>query len=430
MNTIRVALINHFSNPAVRHQLDLQPDGRGGIRYKDFAWWNTNIINGLKGRDDVELHVIAPHVGMCHPTQEFELEGVHYLFFRKEPPYPWNRLEAYLWSQEKHDYPRNRRRVKHFLSKIRPDIVVLIGAENAYFSITAMDVKGIPLMIHLQTVYANPDRIKNTGRVDRKRWDVELDLFRKTPYMACSGRMYYDLVKGYNPGAIVFPRKWPASKFPEVPDVEKKYDYVYFARYLNKNKGFDNAVEAMGLFVKAHPEARLLAVGSRDAEWPVYENRIHELGLDKNLEIHGSFPDYLDLLRYVKQARCALLPITMDVLSGTILESMRMGMPVVTCRTSGTPSLNEKRETVLITEIGDCKGLSENMLRLYENPRLQDTLRENAFQYLAEKDRKNVDNVDVMVEQFKAVIAHYHDGTPIPQEMLYNTDENKDYRQK
>ena len=420
---MKVAFINHFSNAEVREKLDLFSG-----QYRDLGGWNNNIIAGLKGRDDIELYVITPHLGMRHATQKFVLDGVHYYFFRQELPNPWGQIEAHLWPQSKRNFPRNRKYVRRFLSEIQPDIVNLVGAENAYYSITALDVKDTPLMLQLQTVYANPDRIKNTGKVVQQRWDVEIQLFRKTPYMACTGRMYYDLIKGYNPDAIVFPRMWPVSKFPDVADVEKKYDFVYFARFLNKNKGFDNAIEAMARFVQNKPKARFLAVGSKDSDWPQFEKRIKELELENNLEIHGSFEQYTDLLSYVKQGKFALLPITMDVLSGTILEAMRMGMPVVTCRTSGTPSLNEKRETVLISDIGDIEGMYQNMIRLYESESLQVTLRNNAALYLKEKDEANNHNVEKMVEQFKAVIGHYRNGTPIPQDLLYNTEVNKDYR--
>ena len=428
MEKIKLALICHFSYPAIRKQLDLR-QGKY-YQYRDFAKWNVNIIDALRLRDDIELHVVALHDGMRHATQEFVFGGVHYHFYRQDLPYPWTQIEHHLFPQSKRNYPRNRRYAKRFLSQIQPDIVNLIGAENTFFSITALEVENTPLMIHCQTVYANPDRIKNTGSVNKQRWDTELKLFHKSQYLACTGRMYYDLIKGYEPKAFVFPRKWPVSGFPSIAEIPKKYDFVFFARILCKNKGFDNAIEAMGWFVKIHPEAKFLAVGSKDSEWSIYDKRIKELGLDLNLEIHPPFPEYVDVLQYVKQSRFALLPITMDVLSGTILESMRMGLPVVTCRTSGTPSLNEKRDTVLISDIGDVEGLVQNMLRLYETPSLQDDLRNNAYLYLKEKDTENENNVDIMITQFKAVINHFRNGTPIPQELLYNTAENIDYRKQ
>lgn len=425
---IRVAILNHFSSKQIRSKLDLFRCRL--YKYPDFARWNTDIIDGLKHCSDIELHIITPHRGLRHKTQVFEDDGVHYYFYRCELPIPLNRIEHVICPQSIKKYPRNRKYAKRFLEIIKPDIAVLIGAENAYYSITALDIDEIPLLIQLQTVYANPERKKNVGQIDKVRWDVEIQLFKKTLYMACTGRMYYDLVKSYNPEAIIFPRCWPKHPYPQIPEITKKYDFVYFARFLNRNKGFDNAVEAMASFVKKYPNARMLAIGERDKDWPQFEKRIIESGLANNLEIHPPFQEYVDLLSHVKQARFALLPITMDVISGTIFEAMSMGMPVVTCRTSGTPSLNEKRETVLISDIGDTESLCQNMIRLYENPLLQERLINNERIFLQEKNEQNEHNANIMVEQFKAVIEHYHHGIPIPKEFLFNTEENIDYRKQ
>lgn len=426
MAIIKIAVICHFSNPQIRRYLKLY-NGKY-YSYKDFGLWNVNIINGLKNCDAIEVHVIAPHPGMKEQIQEFECDNVFYHFYRAYPLYPIGNILSKLGYYKFTKYSCNRKLVKKILHNIKPELVNLIGAENPYYSITALDVEGIPIIIHLQTVYANPDRIKKTGNVDSFRWEVELKLFKKTRYMACTGRMYYDLVKKYNPSAIVFPRRWPVSNFPMIPEVPKRYDFAFFARLLNKNKGFDSAIEAIAIAVKKHPNMRVLAVGSWDGDRNYFENKIVELGINDNLDIHPSFPDYLDMLRYVKQARFALLPIKMDVLSGTILEALNMGMPVVTCRTSGTPSLNIKRNTALISDIEDNEALAENMIRLYENEDLAETLRNNGLLYIREKEEENIHNAEIMVKQIQAVLEHFHNGTPIPQDLLYNIDVNIDYR--
>lgn len=418
MNKIKVALVCHFSNQMVRDKLDLDIH----LQYLDFANWISNIIDGIKKRNDVELYVIAPHKGMKHAIQEFDHENIHYFFFRSKLPFPWSSIETRLFPQEKRGYPRSRKYVKLALNKIQPDLINLVGAENPYYAISILDVENVPILIHCQTVYANPDRIKNTGNVNQQRWETELKLFHKSQYMACSGQMYFNLIKGYEPNAFVFPLKWPALKLPVVPEVEKNYDFVFFAHILSKKKGFDNAIEAMSIMANKHPEVRFLAVGSKDDCWPQYEERIKRLGLDKNLEIHPPFTKYIDMLQYVKQSRFALLPVTMDVISSTIIEAMRMGLPIVTCRTSGTPSLNETRETVLISEIGDSEGLYMNMNRLYEDSELQGKLINNGFLYCAELDKKSSQNIEEMVLQYKLVIEHYRYGRPIPKEKLF--DEN------
>lgn len=420
MDRMKLAIICHFSTAQIREQLDLVDESH--CSYRDFGLWNANIINGLKNRDDIELHVISPHRGMKHPTQEFSLENVNYHFFWKELPQPWEQLEFYLFPQKKWNYLRNRRYVKRFIKNIKPDLVNLVGAENPYYSITALDIEDIPIIIHCQTVYANPDRIKNTGNMDQYRREIELQLFHKTPYIACNGRMYYDLIKQYAPDSIIFPRRWPSSQFPDIPEVEKKYDFVYFARELSKNKGFDNAIEAMGQFVKIHPGATFLAVGKKDHDWPIYERRIKELGIEDSVITHDPITSYEDMLKFVRQGRFSLLPLTMDVVSGTILESMRMGMPVITCRTSGTPSLNEVRETILISEKGDSDGLYQNMLRVYDDVELQERLKNNGFYYIKNLDEKRAHNKEEMIAQYWAVVNHYYHKKPIPNEMLFKED--------
>lgn len=428
MNKIKLALLCHLSNPLIREHLKLT--GHHFYFYRDFAIWNRNIINALKERKDIELFVISPHTGMKEQSQEFELEGVNYFFYRPSLPYPWIYLERYIFPQLKYNNKHNRRIIAGFIQRIRPDIVNLIGAENAYYSIAALDINDIPILIHCQTVFANPDRLKNVGSVVQQRWDTEIQLFRKTPYIACAGRMHYDLVKKYAPDATVLFMKWPMPVPPAIKKVPKKYDFVFFARALSKNKGFDKAIEAMGIFHNQHPEARFLAIGGKDASWPTYEERINQLGLPPCLEVHPPFPEYEDVLQYVKQARFALLPISMDVISGTIWESMRLGLPVITFRTSGTPSLNEKREAVMIAERGDVNGLVQFMDKVYTDSSYADRLRENAYQIVREYDDDNAHNVDYMVEQYRAVINHYYNGTPIPRELLFDTDKYRDYRKQ
>lgn len=421
MNKTKVVLICHFTTQWLREKLKLQTGVR--VNYADFGLWNINIINGLKKRKDIELHVVLPHKMMRKSSQEFYDDGVYYYVFRSELPFPWTSID-WRW-QRVRNFPRNRRYVNKVVRRIKPDIVNLVGAENPYYSATALDINNVPIILHCQTVYANPARKELAGGISKQRWNIELELFHKIKYIACSGQLYYDLIKGYSPEAIIFPRVWPRAPFPKIKDVPKKYDFVCFSKILNKKKGFDNAIEAIGLVSNKYPELKVLAVGCWDNERPYLETRIKELGIADNIEIHPPIPDYIDLLQYIKQARFALLPIKMDVISGTIIEAMRLGLPIVTNRTSGTPSLNDKRETVLISEIGDNETLADNMMKLMENESYAEMLRTNAYQYIREMDEANALNEEIMVAQYKAVINHFNNRTPIPQDLLfYKTDNN------
>ena len=421
MGKLKVAIICHFSHSSIRKELSLHRSS-----YSDYGLWMLNIINGLKTRNDIELQVISPHYGLKKSVQTFLSDGVSYYFYR-----PWfyglvGRIEYWLEHYTNclftPSYFLRRKYVKEFIREIKPDLVNLVGAENLDYSVTALDIKDIPIILHCQTVYANPERKKNTGVVLKSRWKTELKLFHHVKYIACTGRMYYDLIKGYNPETIIFPRKWPVAEFPNIPEVPKKYDFVYFAGGFNQSKGFNNAIEAVAIVAKKHPELKFLGIGDWDDQNKVYKARIKELGIEDNVVIHPRFPQYIDMLRYVKQARFALLPFKMDVVSGAMMEALRLGLPVVAFRTSGTPALNKKRETVLVSDIDDNEALAANMIRLYEDAELAAKLQENGAQYIKEVDEKNAHNVEEMIEQYRAVIAHYHNGTPIPQTLLDNLE--------
>lgn len=80
-----------------------------------------------------------------------------------------------------------------------------------------------------------------------------------------------------------------------------------------------------------------------------------------------------------------MLPLKIDLVSGTIRESMACGLPVVTTITPATPILNKKRECVLLSETGDHKAMAENMLRLVRDPQYASTISDNCVQTANER---------------------------------------------
>ena len=146
--------------------------------------------------------------------------------------------------------------------------------------------------------------------------------------------------------------------------------------------------------------------------------RIEELGLRDNIIFHDFFPQQVDMLNYVHQARFALLPVKLDYISCTILQALEMEMPVVTHITSGTPSINKDRETVLLSDIGDFQETANNMLRLLKEPELAKKLAQNGLMYMQKHHEKAKKSVEQRVKQYRAVIDNYNYGTPIPDELL------------
>ena len=91
---MKVAWICHFSNQEVRNKPPLSNMrifnflrsilGKTKFEYGDFAPWINNLIKEFEKFEDVELHIIAPHAGLSPFKYSFEMNGIHYHFFKSE----------------------------------------------------------------------------------------------------------------------------------------------------------------------------------------------------------------------------------------------------------------------------------------------------------------------------------------------------------
>lgn len=437
MEKLKVAWICHFSNEKVREKLPLSKMrasnflriifGKTKFKYGDFAPWVNNLITEFEKFKDVELHIIAPHAGLSPFKYSFEMNGIYYHFFKPELPLRLDILVSRLPHQEKRRFSLNRLWVKQFIKEIQPDIVNLIGTENPYYSITVLDIEDIPVFVSAQTVYTNPDRQKISGNCDPLRWDTELKIHHKEKYYGCAGRMHRDLILRNNPDAIIFKNFFPIQYPKKVKEVEKEFDFVYFAQGVSQKKGIEDAIDALALVKKEKPNVTLKVVGHCPPNYKVFlNNKINNLGLTENISFHDYFPVHSDMHQYIKKAKFALLPVKLDVIPGTVIEAMLLELPVVTYKTTGTPYLNKNGETVLISEIGDIEHLAANMLKLLDSPELAEQLKKKAKTFV-KKEFDNATSAKRLLEDYKAVIAHYHNGTPIPEKLLFDLNEFPKY---
>lgn len=433
MNKTKIVWLCHFSNSTVRSKLKLSNLGIENFLRRilgknkksissDFAPWITNLIKEFEKFKDCELHIISPHRGLKRFTQEFSINGIHYHFFKPELPFMLSKIVDKLYSGKKH-YKLNRFLIKRFIKKIKPDIVNLIGTENPYYSIATLDIKNIPVYVSAQTVYTNPSRMELTGNVQQDKWDLELQIHKKERYFGCTGRMHRDLVLKNNPQAITFKMFFPIQYPHKVRDVPKEYDFVFFAAGVTKKKGIEDAIDALAK-VKAHyPNVKLNVVGKCEETYKDFLNtKIARLNLQENISFNSYFPVHSDMHQHIKKSRFALLPVKLDVISGTIVEAMLLELPLITYKTTGTPFLNKDGQTVLFGDIDDIDTLAKNMLTFLNNPAFADELAVKAKAFV-EKEFNNTTNAKRLVENYRAVINHYHNNTPIPQELLFNPNE-------
>lgn len=429
---IKVCLVCDFSNPMVRSHLPLDnrslynfvrrlfgmPKRLAG--YGDTAAWDTYLIDYLSRRSDVDLSVIVSHPGLKKGTVSFYDGNVYYQVIRCEIATALKRIikNPALWVKLNPMRPKVRRLIR----RIRPDIVALIGAENAHISSTVLGIKDVPVLIQCQTIYNNPNRIKY-GRIDIKNAFVEKEIFRTAKYVALPTWMHYNLYKTMAGPSLVF--DWKAkTPLPKKINYSgpKEYDFVNFALTMDLRKGFHDSIRALAIVKKQYPNVRLNLIGRSTAERKSeLVALVDELSLQDNVVFTSFFPHQDDLFLQIQKSRFALLPSKMDYVSGTMVQAMHFGLPLVCYATEGTPLLNSEKECVLLATMNSIEQLAAQMLELMSDSEKADLLRRNAMEWV-EKNDNMATCTERLVNTYKAIIDYDKSGKTIPEYLSFNPD--------
>lgn len=430
---LKIVWICHFSNADVRERLPLSEKkllrtvkslfGRKMNQVfdkSDFAPWITNLIKAFEKFNDIELHVIAPFSGLKNLKSEFEINEIYYHFYKPDLPLIHSNLPEKFHIGGKR-FLQSRFFVKQFLKKIKPDLVNLIGTENPYYSITTLDIKDIPVYVSAQTVYTNPNReIYSTCL--RLNWDVELKIHSKEIYYGASSRMHRDLILNNNPNAVIFKMFFPIEKPRKVEIVPKIYDFVFFAG-VDKKKGVEDLIDALVIVKREKPDVVLNIVGRSSYEYMLYlKAKVEDLSLIKNVVFDDYFPVHADMHQHIVKSHFAVLPVKLDAIPSSVIEAILLNLPVITYKTTGTPYLNKNGEAILIGEIGDVNMLAYNMITFLNNPNYALKLSKNARVFV-ENEYNNEKLAMRLVDNYRAVLNHYHMKKEIPRDQLFSPDE-------
>ena len=306
---------------------------------------------------------------------------------------------------------------------MNPDLVVLSGAENPATSISILYADKYPRYCLCQTIYNNPERAKYHSP-NKLIQEMEKDIFSKLHFFGVYCKMHYDLLRKMKPDAIIFKYGYPSKGvLLEPTEMEKVFDFVNFALMHGSRKGTTDSIQALAIVKQKFPNVTLNIVGGCDESVrAMLDSMVKELGLEDNVTFTPFFEKKRDLLLHVQKSRFAVLPCKLDHTSGTMNQSMQLGLPLVVYKTTGTPTFNREKECVLIAEKGNVEELAQHMLTLLAQPEKAEQLAKNAREYQEKKAEYNKGNGDRLIANFKAIIENFQRGTPIPQNQLFNPE--------
>jgi len=196
-----------------------------------------------------------------------------------------------------------------------------------------------------------------------------------------------------------------------------------FAQVVSAKKGIEDAIEALSLVKADYPKVTLNVVGNIKHDYYLYLfKKIKELKLENDIIFTNYFPIHADMHQHIVKSKIALLPIKLDVISGTIIEAALLNLPVVTYKTTGTPYLNREKECILISNIGNIQSLAKNMLKLLNDEQYAKQLATNAKEFV-KLTFENSKSAQRLLDNYYEVIEHYRNGKEINKNQLFNTDE-------
>lgn len=416
---IKVAWICSVSNQEIRENVTVKVGQLERIIRKvihnpispvtpDIAVWNTYAFDEFKSQQDIELHVICPYSYLSVNRVDFTKDGITYHLFKNEAVSLFALLRKRL-RKAPFDYTRNRRVISRLISEIDPDIVHLMGAENAFYSLSVLDItKGrYPVIAQLQTLVSDPNFEKNypvSKKVYNELLFSERSVIERADYIGTKVEPFIKYIKeNIKPDARFLPITLAVSEQIHTNDCEKTFDFVYFA--VDISKASDWAIEAFAIVHNKYPKVHLNIVGGYAAEFKnILDKRIDQLGLSGSVVFSGKLPTHEDVINQIRMSKIALLPLKIDYTSGTIREAMANGIPVVTTITEGTPKLNSEQPCVLLSEKEDFDGMAKNMIRLLEDRQLFELLVNNSYQKIADRI-SNKEVVDGYVESYKNILG-------------------------
>jgi glycosyltransferase involved in cell wall biosynthesis len=303
------------------------------------------------------------------------------------------------------NFQKNKRITKNLVKKIRPDIIHLHGAENAYYSSTFIQfLDKYPTIFTLQGFISKSNSKKT--KLIKKRIEIEKEIITKIKNAFYRTKTMVEDMKAINPDLNLFWNDYPSKKNKSFEVAQKKYDIVFFAR-ITKEKGIEDLLQALSLLKKNKPEISLCVIGSGNIE-PL-KIMAKDLGIEENVKWAGFLPTQEDVHKLASQANISVLPTYHDIISGTILESMFLKLPVVAYNVGSIHEVNEKEEIISLVDKLDVEGLAKAIKYLLDNSDLRAEKAEKGYKRAVEMFTHSDEEIrESLLNAYHKVIEDFH----------------------
>jgi glycosyltransferase involved in cell wall biosynthesis len=369
-------------------------------KISSFAPWITYTTQVFEQQRDVTLHVISPHRYITG-VQRFEIRGVKYYFFNPNMPILGRQWPGFFKWDKWTNYSHNKQTVMRIIDEIKPEIIHLQGAENPYYSTTVLPLMGrYPIVVNIQRFDKNIFAQNDTRSIN------EQSILTNARNISIRTKTMHNDISEYLPDSRLFWVKYSMPEYRPIT-VKKEYDVVFFAQ-VGKAKGIEDLLDAVAILKQHIKNLKMCVIGSVSKSYATYlQEKARTLGISDTIIWKGRLPELSDVHLEASKAKVSVLPTYNDIIPGTIIESMQLGLPVVSYKTGSIPELNEDRENVLLSDKGDIDGLANNILRLLTDDELYKTMSRRGIECIRER-YSNQNVLQQHLDCYREVIADFH----------------------
>ena len=400
-NKKRILFIGRYTSPDVLKSLHFRSwkvddiirsmFGRPKFYFPNVPVWYMDYVDQFRKHPEYEYHIVAPFKQLKHNIEEYtDSTGIHFHFYRLDSNYIVETYKKITNSDERNDYERIRQYGRQIFNKVKPDIIVLCGAENQDYSGLVLEAGDTPTVVIVETLLNDTNR-KNLGIGNDYRRGLEKRIFQKCDYFITTIREWGSYIKSQNPNAQIVPIKFVSHEPVIIEDAEIKYDFVFFARSVSRQKGGIDLIQAMGLVCHKRPTATLNIIGSVDKNIKdEIEQTIREYSLDNNIHFQGFNKNIEDTYRQVQEAKIVVVPGITNTFNSTIREAMFMRRPTICYDNAAIREVNEVKTCLIPAEMGNVKDLAEKMIYALDHTEETTAIANNGYKYAQEKFSNNL----------------------------------------
>ena len=177
------------------------------------------------------------------------------------------------------------------------------------------------------------------------------------------------------------------DNLPEPWNGERKKEIVNYCR-LEKQKNLPMLVDAFEIVHEKYPDYTLSIYGDGNEENSL-KDYIKVKRLEKYIKIH---PAVKNIHEKVLKSKMFVSSSNYEGLSNSMIESMAIGLPTICtdCPCGGAKMMIKHGENGLLVPVGDCKELSNTIIKLIENDKLYEKISNNGKKIREKLDSQKI----------------------------------------